>query len=147
MATIVFQEGPKAPKPTVCKKQLLNHIVDGMAVSRPQALYAEYPTSSESYSAGFTKLTYGAFANAINGLAWWLEHHLGHGSDFETLTYFGPNDFRQNALVLAACKAGYKVSTLHSEVQPEALLTNSRSSFFSAPLATPWRATRTCSAH
>ena len=92
----------------------MNHIVDGMAQARPQAVYAEYPASSKDYSSGFTKLTYGAFANVINGLAWWLEDHLGHGSDFETLTYFGPNDFRQNALVLAACKAGYKVSPFAS---------------------------------
>ena len=110
MATIAFQEGLKAPQPVTTQKQLLNHIIDGMAKARPQAVYAEYPTSSNSYSAGFTKFTYGAFANMINGLAWWLEDHLGHGSDFETLTYFGPNDVRQNALVLAACKAGYKVS-------------------------------------
>ncbi len=111
MATLVFEEALKAPRPSTHRKQLLNHIVDGMASARPQAVYAEYPSSSKDYSAGFTKLTYGTFANAINGLAWWLEDHLGHGSDFETLTYFGPNDFRQNALVLAACKAGYKVSS------------------------------------
>ena len=113
MATLVFKEGYQAPKPVIRQKQLINHIVDGMAMARPQAVYAEYPTSSTSYSAGFTKLTYGAFANAINGLAWWIEDHLGHGSDFETLVYFGPNDFRQNALVLAACKAGYKVYRTH----------------------------------
>ena len=97
MATIAFQEGLKAPQPLTSQNQSLNHIIDGMAKARPQAAYAEYPTSSNSYSAGFTKFIYGAFANMINGLAWWLEDHLGHGSDFETLTYFGPNDVRQNA--------------------------------------------------
>ena len=109
MATLVFEEGPRIPRPAVSRKQLLPHIVDGLAAARPQSVYAEYPTSPDSYSAGFTKLTYAAFANAINGLAWWIEDHLGHGTDFETLTYFGPNDFRFNALTLAACKAGYKV--------------------------------------
>jgi hypothetical protein len=72
-------------------------------------VYAEYPTNPESYADGFTKLTYAAFANVVNGLAWWLVDNLGPGYEFETLVYFGPNDFRQNALVLAACKAGYKV--------------------------------------
>ncbi|KAJ5113756.1 acetyl-CoA synthetase-like protein [Penicillium angulare] len=109
MVSLVFEEGPRAPKPALSKKQLMPHIVDGMARARPQAVYAEYPTNPDSYADGFSKLTYGAFANVINGLAWWIEDNLGPGNDFETLVYFGPNDFRQNALVLAASKAGYKL--------------------------------------
>jgi hypothetical protein len=108
----VFEEGPKPPRSAAKKKQLLPHIVDGMARSRPEAVYAEYPRNPDTYAEGFTKLTYGAFANVINGLAWSLEDRLGRGDDFETLVYFGPNDFRQNAMVLAACKAGYKVHAL-----------------------------------
>jgi hypothetical protein len=108
----VFEEGPKPPRSAARKKQLLPHIVDGMARSRPEAVYAEYPRNPETYAEGFTKLTYGAFANVINGLAWSLEDRLGRGDEFETLVYFGPNDFRQNAMVLAACKAGYKVNGL-----------------------------------
>ncbi|KAK8069352.1 NRPS-like enzyme [Apiospora phragmitis] len=109
MPSLVFEEGPKPPKPVLSRKQLLPHIVDGMAVTRPEAVYAEYPTNPESYADGFSKLTYGGFANTINGLAWYLDENHGPGNDFETLVYFGPNDFRQNALVLAACKAGYKL--------------------------------------
>lgn len=110
MVALIFEEGSKVPKPAYSRKQLLPHIVDGMAASRPQAVYAEYPTNPESYADGFSKLTYGGLANVVNGLAWWLTDNLGPGTSFETLVYFGPNDFRQNALVLAACKAGYKVS-------------------------------------
>lgn len=105
-----FEETRKAPKSAIRRKQLLPHVVDEMALSRPQAVYAEYPTNANSYVNGFSKLTYTAFANAINGLAWWIVAELGPESNFETLAYFGPNDFRQNALVLATCKAGYKVS-------------------------------------
>ncbi|KAL5041190.1 hypothetical protein BDW71DRAFT_212375 [Aspergillus fruticulosus] len=109
MVCPIFEEGPKPPRPAARKKQLLPHIVDGMARTCPETVYAEYPTRPDTYAEGFTKLTYGAFANVVNGLAWWLEDNLGRSDDFETLVYFGPNDFRQNALVLAACKAGYKL--------------------------------------
>ncbi|KAI0436490.1 hypothetical protein F4803DRAFT_556958 [Xylaria telfairii] len=109
MACLVFDEGPKVPKPVVSRKQLMPHIVDGMAATRPQAVYAEYPRNPDTYADGFAKLTYAGLANVVNGLAWWLEDNLGRGSNFETLVYFGPNDFRQNALVLAGCKAGYKL--------------------------------------
>lgn len=39
---------------------------------------------------------------------------LGQGqeSSIETLTYFGPNDVRLTALVLACVKAGYAVSSI-----------------------------------
>lgn len=110
MATLVFEEGPKPPKAALLRKQLLPHIVDGMAETRPAAVYAEYPTNPESYTDGFSKLTYGTFASVINGLAWWISDNIGQSTSFETLVYFGPNDFRQNALILAASKAGFKVS-------------------------------------
>lgn len=115
MAATVFEENPEALNPAIHSKQFLPHIVDEMALVRPQAVYAEYPTNANSYVNGFSKLTYTAFANAINGLAWWIVAELGLGTSFETLVYFGPNDFRQNALVLAACKAGYKVSVYQFE--------------------------------
>lgn len=115
MAAPVFEEMPEALSPAIHRKQLLPHIVDEMALSKPQAVYAEYPTNAKNYVDGFSKLTYTAFANAINGLAWWIVAELEPGTSFETLAYFGPNDFRQNALVLAACKAGYKVSVYQFE--------------------------------
>ncbi|TGO22138.1 hypothetical protein BPAE_0180g00030 [Botrytis paeoniae] len=72
MATILFNKGHPGPKyaqdaPT--KKQLLNNIIDGMARTRPNALWAVIPISSTSYSEGFRKVTYTALANAVNGIA------------------------------------------------------------------------------
>jgi len=92
------------------EKKLLNNMVDYLAFARPQALFAEFPKSLTRYDAGFQKINYATFANAINGIAWWLKDNLGPGSDFETLAYVGHNDFRYNALVLGAVKAGYKVT-------------------------------------
>lgn len=96
--------------PPALPKRLLNHVVDEMARENPDALYAELPLSPTSFGAGFRKVTYRAFANAINGMAWWLHRTLGPGKHFETLLYLGPNDLRHNILLLGAVKSGYKVS-------------------------------------
>lgn len=109
MATIQFSEGMDVPVPLSQKKQLLNNIVDGMAKTRPSALYAEIPNSLTTYEAGFRKITYGILANAINGVAWWLKKELGTSQTFETLSYIGPSDLRYVIMLLGAVKAGYKV--------------------------------------
>lgn len=88
--------------------QLLPHTVDHLTTIIPTKTYAEYPLSSTSYEDGYWTLTFGDFANAINGLAWWLHEKLGPRDKAQTLAYIGPNDFRYPALVLAANKAGYQ---------------------------------------
>ena len=109
MASLQFSEGPGAPEPLLRRKQLLNHIVDGMAKARPLVVWAEIPRSITSYELGFRKITYRSLANAINGVAWWLHRSLGPSKDFETLAYFGPWDVRYIILLLGAVKVGYKV--------------------------------------
>ncbi|KAF5870715.1 putative nrps-like enzyme protein [Botrytis fragariae] len=99
-----------APLPQA--KTLLVHIVDHMAKTKPQALYAEFPISSVTYDEGFRKVTYKDFANAINGIAWCLHDNLGVGRELETLAYIGPNNFIYPSLILGATKAGYKVLLL-----------------------------------
>lgn len=108
MTTIIFDEGSSPPKP-LQRKQLLTHVVDGLARHQPNALYAEYPYSPTTYEDGFRKVTYSMLANAVNGLAWLIHDTLGPGDNFPTLAYVGGNDVRYPVLVLAAVKAGYKV--------------------------------------
>ncbi|TGO54745.1 hypothetical protein BELL_1497g00010 [Botrytis elliptica] len=103
MASILFEETSLKP---IRRKQLLNNIVDGLAKVRPGTIYAEVPRSATSYECGYRKISYADFANAINGLAHWLHDTLGPAENFPTLAYIGPNDFRYNALMLAAVKAG-----------------------------------------
>lgn len=91
--------------------ELINHIIDQRAHQSPELLYAEIPLSSTRFEDGFRKATYSAFANAINGVAWWLSEQLGVGKQFKTLVYLGPNDLRHNILLFGAVKAGYKVGT------------------------------------
>ena len=90
-------------------KRLLVRILDYLAAEQPQSLYGEFPRSPTTYEDGFRQLTYKTFANAVNGIAWWLHRNLGPGKGFETLAYIGPNDIRYPALVLGSNKAGYKV--------------------------------------
>ena len=89
----------------------LINLVDSRAKRNPEAPYAEYPASPTNFEGGYTKVSYHDFANAINGAAWWLEEKFGRSEEFQTLAYIGPNDLRYNVFVLAAIKAGYKVSS------------------------------------
>lgn len=109
MATLQFSEGTIVPTTVHRRKQLLPNIIDGMAKTRPWALYAETPRSLTTYDAGYRKVTYCALANAINGVAWLLERKLGRGKAYETLAYIGPNDLGYVVMILGAVKAGYKV--------------------------------------
>ena len=88
---------------------LIPNIVDQLAQNEPYRLYAECPISAVSYEDGYRKISYSDFANAINGMAWWLYNTLGPRSDIEVLAYIGPNDLRYPALVLSAVKAGFVV--------------------------------------
>ncbi|MCJ1466280.1 hypothetical protein MMC07_004899 [Pseudocyphellaria aurata] len=88
-------------------KELIPNRVDHLAQVTPHALYAEYPVLALTYEEGYRRITYGEFANVINGLAWWLHGSLGPGRDSEVLAYIGPNDLRYPALILGAVKAGY----------------------------------------
>lgn len=90
-------------------RELVPSIVDHLALVKPNSVYAEYPVSTLSYQEGYRRITYGELANAVNGVAWWLQEALGPGKDFETLAYIGPNDLRYPALILGAVKAGYVV--------------------------------------
>lgn len=111
MPTFQFSESPTPPKPLIPhKKQLLNHIIDGLAQVRPESVWAKIPKDSLSYDAGYRKITYNLMANAINGMALWIKNTLGESKTFETLAYFGTWDPRYIILLLAAVKAGYKVA-------------------------------------
>jgi hypothetical protein len=91
------------------RKQLFNHLIDGLAHTRPEASWARIPKNESSYEDGYRKVSYKMMANAINGLAWWIKDELGESKGFETLAYFGSWDPRYILLLLGAVKAGYKV--------------------------------------
>ncbi|KAF4631134.1 hypothetical protein G7Y89_g6998 [Cudoniella acicularis] len=109
MPTLQFSEDLSPPRPHLQRKQLLNHIIDGLAQVRPESIWAKIPNDMSSYDAGYRKITYKMMANAINGMAWWIKSELGVSQNFETLAYFGTWDPRYIILLLGAVKAGYKM--------------------------------------
>jgi acyl-coenzyme A synthetase/AMP-(fatty) acid ligase len=94
------------------RNELTPNIVDHLAKVLPDSPYALYPNSPVTYDEGYRTVTYKGFANAVNGLAWWLHENLGPSKNFDVLAYIGPNDVRYTALLLGAIKAGYVVSLL-----------------------------------
>ncbi|KAH8706029.1 hypothetical protein BGW36DRAFT_21546 [Talaromyces proteolyticus] len=88
--------------------QLIPHTFDHYARVKPDAIYAEYTVSPISYEHGYRPITFRDFANAVNGLAWWLTETFGPGNG-EILPYIGLNDVRYPALIIAAVKAGYSI--------------------------------------
>ncbi len=97
------------PPAFLTTKGLLPNIIDVMAKVRPENLYVEIPISAATYEAGYRKDTYANLANAVNGVARWLQQQLGQGKSHETLAYIGPNDLGYIFMILGAVKAGYKV--------------------------------------
>ncbi|KAL8703598.1 MAG: hypothetical protein Q9201_003223 [Fulgogasparrea decipioides] len=89
--------------------QLLPNLIDEIARTDPERLYAETPASPTTYEDGWRKITYRDLANAINGVAWLLEGHLGHGTNHDTVAYIGPNDIAYVVMILGASKAGYTI--------------------------------------
>lgn len=110
MPALQFTEGSEPWANLSYRKQLLNHIVDGKAHARPESVWAKVPRDPLCYDAGYRKITYRLFANAINGVASWILRELGRSTSFETLAYFGDWDPRYIIVILGAVKAGYKVS-------------------------------------
>ncbi|KAI8961540.1 acetyl-CoA synthetase-like protein [Daldinia sp. FL1419] len=91
--------------------KLLPDVIDEIAATEPNSLYGKYPVDPSNYEAGFKDVTYRQLANAINGVARWIENEIGRGDPERTPTiaYIGPNDFRYTFAFVGAIKAGYKI--------------------------------------
>lgn len=85
MASNTAPEG--APK---YGRRLIPTLVDEMAVSTPDHVYASIPRNGD-FSGGFDDVTSRTLARAVNKTAFWIEENLGKGVDFETIAYLGPS--------------------------------------------------------
>ena len=100
--------------------RLLPQVVDELARSDPQRIYATIPLSSDS-SKGFQDVTMRQVSQAVNRIAYWLENTIGRSTVFETLSYMGIPDLRYAIVFLAAVKCGYKVSSPETGLAGRAL--------------------------
>lgn len=92
-------------------RRLMPMVVDQIAETEPDTVWAAVPISTKT-SPRYLDISYRQFANAINGIAWWLEKELGRGDTTEPLAYFGSgsSDIGYIILLVGAVKAGYFVS-------------------------------------
>ena len=91
-------------------KRLIPHVVDEIARSKPDRLYASFPRSP-NLADGFHIVTFRGLAKAANAAAWWLEEKVGRSDDTETLAYMSLSDILYAIMFLASVKCGYKVSS------------------------------------
>ncbi|KAF7861799.1 hypothetical protein EAF04_007682 [Stromatinia cepivora] len=89
-------------------RRLLPIVVDELATSDPNRVFASIPTS-KSLEDGFRDINFAQLSKAINRCAWWIEENLGCSKTFETLNYVGPEDLRYIILLFAAIKTGYQM--------------------------------------
>ena len=96
-------------------RQLMPAVIDQIAKEEPETSFV-----SLSNEIGYTTITFGQYANAINGVAWWLEHNIGKSDLGEALAYFGTGggDIYYAILLIAAHKAGYYVNSVSLSVCP-----------------------------
>lgn len=72
-------------------QRLLPSVIDEIAQYDPsRILYSINKTKDPAD--GFQDITFRAFAQAVDRCAWHLEKTLGHGHNFPTLLYMGPQD-------------------------------------------------------
>ena len=116
--------------------RLLPQVVDELARSSPKRVFATLPLSSD-LTQGFYDVTMLQVSQAVNKLAYWLEHTIGRSTAFETLSYMGLPDLRYAIVFLAAVKCGYKVSGCDSGVAKPAMHDTVFSSFLYRLYETP----------
>lgn len=88
-------------------RELMPVMVDRIAREDPNRVFVTLASENET-----TPVTFAQYANAINGVAFWLESRLGRGFANECLAYMGigGGDLFYPILLIAAVKAGYYVS-------------------------------------
>ncbi|KEQ58440.1 acetyl-CoA synthetase-like protein [Aureobasidium melanogenum CBS 110374] len=103
--------------------RLLPTLIDEIATTTPNHVYASVPKDDADLSKGFRNVTYVEFARAIDALSWWLDKTLGKADGtFPTFAYFGPRDLGYAIVVVAAAKVGRKVLLASHLASPDAHL-------------------------
>lgn len=104
------------PRVEAIEHSLLPAIIDKLAQSYPDNIWAEYPSSSTTLNDGFQQITYAQFSRAVNASAHHIQRVLGRKGSSEPLAYLAPNDPRCAISVIAAMKAGFHVRNHLSSV-------------------------------
>ncbi|KAJ5660931.1 NRPS-like enzyme [Penicillium longicatenatum] len=99
--------------------RLLTQILDDLAQKSPSSLYCIHPTSQASDN-DWCHISVQQFAQAVDRLAWWIDHKLGGQKEQQVLAYIGTNDLRYGAFILACMKLGHATLLLSTRNSQEA---------------------------
>lgn len=103
--------------------RLLPSLIDEIATTTPNRVYASVPRDDADMSKGFKDVTYAEFSRAIDALSWWLDETLGKADGtFPTFAYFGPRDLGYAIVVVAAAKVSRRVLLASHLASPDAHL-------------------------
>ncbi|KAI1431691.1 hypothetical protein GGR50DRAFT_689501 [Xylaria sp. CBS 124048] len=90
-------------------------VVDQLARDDPHRPWASVPYDDNDLSRGYEDITYAVLANAVNRLAWLMDHAMSKSTKSnksgktEVVAYYGAADLRYQMMQLAACKTGRAV--------------------------------------
>lgn len=94
--------------PGECGKRLLPAIIDQLAHENPDRSWGSIPRNDYDLSQGYADISYAAFANAINKLAWMVEKYVGRSDHFETIAYLGASDVRYHMVSSVGARERYR---------------------------------------
>jgi hypothetical protein len=100
--------------------KILLHQLNDIADQFPDFTYGEFFSDPTNLAAGYRKVTYREFANAVHATAWWIENNVGRPDKDDgsvALVYIGQSDLRYGFLILAAVCVGYRVCLFQLRVQ------------------------------
>jgi len=94
-----------------CGRRTILDTIDSLAADHPDRTWARCPGSQEAFEkAELISISFAAFSNAINRLAWYLDTQLPERRNLDTIAYVGPSDVRYYTLGCAASKCRLVVS-------------------------------------
>ncbi|KAF2464690.1 acetyl-CoA synthetase-like protein [Lindgomyces ingoldianus] len=88
-------------------EQLLIEVVEEKAKWLKHHTFLRYPADKWKKN-GYSIMTWGQFADAINKVAHWLDQQLGKSMDNEAVAYLGPSNARYSIILPAAIKTNRK---------------------------------------
>ncbi|GME26036.1 Ochratoxin a non-ribosomal peptide synthetase [Neofusicoccum parvum] len=81
--------------------------VDELAVNHPFRTWVSVPSSDDVHGQ-WRDITFHELAQAVDGMARWIERAIGVGKARDTVAYLGTNDVRYTVVILALMKANRK---------------------------------------
>lgn len=91
----------------------LPRLIEKIAQATPEKPFVSLAKTADPRD-GFEDISYGAFSQAVDRCAFWLDDNIGHHEDTKSLrpifSTIARQDMRGGIMVLAGAKTGHQVS-------------------------------------